>query len=401
MLKGKKILLGVGGSIAAYKSASLVRLLVKEGCEVRVVATSGALQFITPLTLATLSGNPVLSEFEKNDSGEWNNHVELGLWADLMLIAPASANVIGKMAAGLCDNLLLATYLSARCPVWVAPAMDLDMFAHPSTSRNLEILNQDSVHIIDPESGFLASGLEGKGRMAEPEHIVDALRSYFQKSQLLIGTKVLVTAGPTYENIDPVRFIGNYASGKMGFEIANAFARAGAEVYLISGPVSIPEMHSNVHTTRVDSALEMYEACIQRFPDCKIAVKAAAVADYRPEHIASEKIKKSSDEMVIRLVKNPDILQKLGQLKTENQIVIGFALETENELENAKDKLVRKNADAIVLNSLRDEGAGFGTTTNLVTWVTASESEQWPLASKQQVAEKIVERVASQLTSLA
>lgn len=401
MLKGKKILLGVGGSIAAYKSASLVRLLVKEGCEVRVVATSGALQFITPLTLATLSGNPVLSEFEKNDSGEWNNHVELGLWADLMLIAPASANVIGKMAAGLCDNLLLATYLSARCPVWVAPAMDLDMFAHPSTSRNLEILNQDSVHIIDPESGFLASGLEGKGRMAEPEHIVDALRSHFQKSQLLIGTKVLVTAGPTYENIDPVRFIGNYASGKMGFEIANAFARAGAEVYLISGPVSIPEMHSNVHTTRVDSALEMYEACIQRFPDCKIAVKAAAVADYRPEHIASEKIKKSSDEMVIRLVKNPDILQKLGQLKTENQIVIGFALETENELENAKDKLVRKKADAIVLNSLRDEGAGFGTTTNLVTWVTASESEQWPLASKQQVAEKIVERVASQLTSLA
>lgn len=401
MLKGKKILLGVGGSIAAYKSASLIRLLVKEGCEVRVVATSGALQFITPLTLATLSGNPVLSEFEKNESGEWNNHVELGLWADLMLIAPASANVLGKMAAGLCDNLLLATYLSARCPVWVAPAMDLDMFAHSSTSRNLKTLNQDGVHIIDPESGFLASGLEGKGRMAEPEHIVEAVKSHFEKSLLLAGSKVLVTAGPTYENIDPVRFIGNYASGKMGFEIANAFARSGAEVYLIAGPVAIPEMHPNVHTTRVDSALEMYEACIHRFPECTIAVKAAAVADYRPEHVASEKIKKSAEDMVIRLVKNPDILFRLGQMKTKNQLLIGFALETENELENAHSKLVRKNADAIVLNSLRDEGAGFGTSTNLVTWVTAHDSEQWPLASKQQVAEKIVEKVASHLTSLA
>ncbi|MTI19580.1 bifunctional phosphopantothenoylcysteine decarboxylase/phosphopantothenate--cysteine ligase CoaBC, partial [Fulvivirga sp. RKSG066] len=358
MLQDKKILLGVCGSIAAYKSAALVRLLTKSGAEVKVVMTASASDFITPLTLATLSKNPVLSKFTKNDQGEWNNHVELGLWADLMLIAPASANTIGKMANGLCDNLLLATYLSAKCPVYVAPAMDLDMYAHPSTTNNLEQLRSYGNIIIDAEEGELASGLVGQGRMAEPENIIAFLNKELDSDSPFKNKKVLITAGPTQEAIDPVRFIGNHSSGKMGYAIAHQLAKLGAKVDLVSGPTHLDISHANITLHKISAAEEMYESCMKLFPTADISILAAAVADYKPATVADQKIKKKSDDLSIALTKTRDIAAALGQQKKNGQVMVGFALETENEVDNAQKKIQSKNLDLIVLNSLNDKGAG-------------------------------------------
>ncbi|MDX5319846.1 MAG: bifunctional phosphopantothenoylcysteine decarboxylase/phosphopantothenate--cysteine ligase CoaBC, partial [Bacteroidota bacterium] len=359
MLKNKKILLGVSGSIAAYKSALLIRLLVKEGAEVKVVMSTSAEAFITPLTLATLSKNPVLSEFYTEKDGTWNNHVELGLWADLFLIAPATGNTLAKLANGICDNLLGACYLSARCPVWFAPAMDLDMWLHPATQRNIKQLEKDGMTIIQPGSGELASGLEGQGRMAEPEEILEQVKGYFGASSRLSGKKALVTAGPTYENLDPVRFIGNYSSGKMGFAIAEELAAQGAEVTLVSGPTHLKTHHSGIHRVNVVSAEDMLNACTERHQDQDIVVMSAAVADYRPENIAQQKIKKKDMLFLLKLTKTTDVLKTLGASKPKNQILVGFALETENEVKNAKEKLKSKNLDFIVLYSMNDIGAGF------------------------------------------
>jgi phosphopantothenoylcysteine decarboxylase / phosphopantothenate---cysteine ligase len=392
MLSEKKILLGITGSIAAYKAASLVRLYIKAGASVRVVMSASAKEFITPLTLSTLSRNPVLSEFAANDTGQWNNHVELGCWADLMVIAPASASTIARMASGQCDNLLLATYLSARCPVFLAPAMDLDMYRHPSTQRNLQTLSGFGNHIIYPHSGELASGLYGEGRMAEPEEIIETTRSFFREKPLK-GKKALVTAGPTYENIDPVRFIGNYSSGKMGFSIAEELERQGAEVTLITGPTHISASGS-IRTVRVVSAKQMHEAVLKEFSGCDIAVMAAAVADYMPADYSESKIKKggSDDLNILRLKQTPDILADLGKRKKPSQLLIGFALETDNELANASGKLQRKNLDYIVLNSLREEGAGFGHSTNKITIIGKdTKARNFELKSKQEVAHDIVE----------
>jgi phosphopantothenoylcysteine decarboxylase/phosphopantothenate--cysteine ligase len=393
MLSGKKVLLGVCGSIAAYKIATLVRLLVKAEAEVRIIMTPSASAFIGPVTLATLSKNPVLIDFIKNEQGEWNNHVELGLWADLFLIAPASANTIAKMANGLCDNLLLATYLSARCPVILAPAMDLDMFRHPSTGLNLEKLASFGHTVIEPEEGELASGLSGKGRMAEPESLFSHIEKFFKPAvQMLKGKRVLITAGPTYEAIDPVRFIGNHSSGKMGFALATSCIEQGAEVVLISGPVALPTPHG-VNLIKVNSAKEMLQACLTHFTESDIAILAAAVADYAPKEIAEHKIKKSEENLHIELVKNPDIAARLGTLKSEKQIVVGFALETENELENARLKLKRKNFDFIVLNSLKDENSGFGVDTNKITLISKTEEKALPLLSKANAAREIVAQI--------
>lgn len=399
MLQGKKIIIAISGSIAAYKTAALTRLLVKEGAEVQIIMTADAMQFITPLTLSTLSKNPVASEFVKNEQGEWTNHVELGLWADLILIAPATANTLAKMAHGICDNLLIATYLSAKCPVMFAPAMDLDMYLHPSTQNSIQKLLSFGNHLIDARSGELASGLVGQGRMAEPEEILEECKSFFQKKNDLANRKVLITAGPTYESIDPVRFIGNHSTGKMGYALAHECAERGAEVTLISGPSNERVSHPLIQLIKVQSAEEMYNACSPLFENTDIAIMSAAVADYKPEKIADQKIKKKEADMQISLVKTIDILSSLGSKKTK-QVLIGFALETENELENAQQKLQKKNADMIVLNSLQESGAGFGHDTNKVSILLRDAVPQhFSLKSKKQVAVDIINLAITLLPS--
>ena len=393
MLKNKKVILGVCGSIAAYKSAILVRLLVKAGANVKVILTADAASFITPLTLATLSKNPVYTQYFEEETGVWSNHVELGLWADFMLIAPASANTLAKMASGLCDNLLTAVYLSAKCPVYVAPAMDLDMWKHDSTRNNIKKLLSYGNQVIQPGSGELASGLYGEGRMAEPEEIVAFLSGQIKASLPLLGKKVMVTAGPTYEAIDPVRFIGNHSSGKMGFALADRFAALGAEVTLITGPTA---QKSSYDLKRIDvvSASDMLEACKTEFGQADITVMSAAVADYTPVTRADQKIKKTSDEFSLDLKKTTDILATLGGLKTTNQLLVGFALETQNEEEYAKTKLIKKNLDLIVLNSLNDNGAGFKTDTNKITiFNKAAEKTVFETKSKTEVAADICNEI--------
>ena len=397
MLKGKKILLGVTGSIAAYKAAHLTRLLIKQEAEVKVIMTPSALDFITPLTLSTLSKNPILLQFQKTETGEWNNHVELGLWADAMVIAPASANTIARMAHGLCDNLLLATYLSARCPVFFAPAMDLDMLQHPSTQKNITNLIQFGNHVINPGYGELASGLFGNGRMAEPEEIVTQLETFFSGKKKLAGKKALVTAGPTYEAIDPVRFIGNYSTGKMGFAIAEALALEGAHVDLVAGPTYQQTHHKGITIHPITSAEEMFNQCQQFFPACDIAVLSAAVADYKPLKTADQKIKKTEGNLLLELTKTRDIAAELGKMKKSGQIIVGFALETENEKINAEKKLVSKNFDLIVLNSLNNAGAGFGHDTNKVEIISRKNgSKEYSLKTKKEVANDIVEAIIDQ-----
>lgn len=394
MLNNKKILVGITASIAAYKAATLVRLLVKSGAAVRVVMTPAALDFITPLTLSTLSKNPVLSTFMKDSTGEWNNHVELGLWADAFVIAPASANTIAKMVAGACDNLLLATYLSARCPVFFAPAMDLDMYQHPATQANLKSLQSYGNHLIKPTYGELASGLIGTGRMAEPEEIISFLHQHFSKSTRLQGKKVLVTAGPTHEAIDPVRFIGNNSSGKMGFAIAEALANEGALVQLVTGPTQQHTLHPAVNVKAVTSAEEMFNTCNDLFATSDITVLSAAVADYRPVVRAEHKIKKKDETLTLELTKTHDIAAALGKRKSNGQVIVGFALETEHEQTNALKKLESKNFDLIVLNSLNDAGAGFGHDTNKVTIIDGQHAAKtFQLKSKTEVAKDIVEAI--------
>lgn len=394
MLKGKKILLGVTGSIAAYKAAFLVRLLAKEGAEVKVIMTHSAKDFITPLTLSVLSKNPVLSEFTNGEKGEWNNHVELGLWADVFLIAPASADTIAKMANGICDNLLLAVYLSAKCSVYVAPAMDLDMYKHKATQDNLKRLVSFGNIIIAPGNGELASGLIGEGRMEEPSAILKIMDEALSADSALRKKKVLVTAGPTYEKIDAVRFIGNRSSGKMGFAIAEAFAQSGAEVTLITGPTALNIQNSSIKKIEVESAEEMYAACMKHFPEADITVMSAAIADYKPEHAVEGKIKKNGVAMDLKLVKTKDILTEMGQRKKKNQLLIGFALETDHEQDNAKEKLSKKNLDFIVLNSLNDKGAGFTHDTNKITVIDKQNiAKEFTLKRKNEVAQDIVKAV--------
>lgn len=394
VLSGKKIILGISGGIAAYKTASFVRLLIKAGAQVQVIMSPASCAFITPLTLATLSKRPVYTQFEK-DFGEWTNHVELGLWADLMIMAPATANTLAKMANGLCDNLLLATYLSAKCPVFFAPAMDLDMFAHPSTKENIRKLKSYGNIEIESAYGELASGLIGQGRMAEPEDMLQIITNFFNNDSALDlkGKKVVITAGPTYEPIDPVRFIGNHSTGKMGFDIANEAAKRGADVVLITGPTSLTTINDSIEVVKVLSAKEMYQACHEVFNSADIVIGAAAVADYRPKVVADQKIKKNDEEFTIVLEKNPDILASLGAIKT-NQFLVGFALETENETEYAKSKLKKKNLDLIVLNSLNDKGAGFGKPTNKVTFID-KDFTIFPqeLKSKEAVAKDIIDQI--------
>lgn len=393
-LKGKHIVLGICGGIAAYKSAFLLRLLIREGAEVQVVMTPAGKEFITPVTLSSLSGKPVVSEFFTANTGEWHSHVDLGLWADLMVIAPATASTIGKMAAGVADNMLVTTYLSAKEQVMIAPAMDLDMWKHPSTQRNIATLASDGVEIIMPGSGELASGLSGRGRMEEPEVIRDRIVEFFSRSRDLEGKKVLITAGPTYERLDPVRFIGNFSTGKMGFALASEFASRGAEVTVVAGPAGEFPLPAGVHRVDVVSALEMLDAARSAAADADIAVFAAAVADYRPETVADSKIKREKQEdMSIRLVRNPDIAATLAAEKRPGVFMAGFALETDNELENARAKMQRKNLDMMVLNSLKDSGAGFGTDTNRVTIITPSSEERFPLRSKKEVARDIVNEI--------
>lgn len=396
-MKGKKIVIGITASIAAYKTASLIRLLIKEGAEVKVIMTEDAKAFITPLTLSTLSKNPVYSTFIKNDFGEWTNHVELGLWADLFVIAPASANTIAKMANGICDNLLLATYLSAKCSVLFAPAMDLDMYQHPSTKANINKLIQYGNHLIAANNGELASGLIGEGRMAEPEEILSEIITFFSKKKDLTNKKVLITAGPTFEKIDPVRFIGNHSTGKMGLALAlNCFER-GADVVLVCGPNQLNLNQYPFRTIEVTSSEEMYNACISEFPKTDIAIMSAAVADYKSKTIASQKIKKSDSSLTIELEKTIDILSSLGSIK-KNQVLVGFALETENEKSNAFDKLKRKNADLIVLNSLNDKGAGFGHDTNKISILHKDNRiVEFDLKSKKEVAVDIINEIISLL----
>lgn len=395
VLQGKKILLGISGGIAAYKTANLVRLFIKSGAEVQVIMTPSAKDFVTPLTLGTLSKREVFSAFYEPDdeNAKWNNHVELALWADLMLIAPATANTMSKMANGGCDNLLLATYLSAKCKVYFAPAMDLDMYKHESTHENFRKLESFGNVMIPAESGELASGLSGEGRMAEPENIIKFIENDILKNLPLRGKKALVTAGPTYEPIDPVRFIGNHSSGKMGFDIAKALADKGAEVTLVSGPTPLSVQHSNINLVRVMSAGQMYDACHSVYKDVDIVVASAAVADYRPKHVAEQKIKKTEDTFVIELEKTKDILASLGAEKKQ-QFLVGFALETQNEIENAKLKIQKKNLNLIVLNSLNDKGAGFGGTTNKVTFIDKDFNiEEFPLKTKEEVARDIVNKI--------
>jgi phosphopantothenoylcysteine decarboxylase/phosphopantothenate--cysteine ligase len=392
MLLGKKILIGVCGSIAAYKTAVLTRLLKKEEAEVKILMTNSALDFITPLTLSTLSKNPVYKDFQASSSGEWNSHVDLGLWADLFIIAPASANTLSKMANGICDNLLLATYLSARCPVYIAPAMDLDMYQHPATVHNIEQLKSFGNTIISAEHGELASGLIGEGRMAEPESIIEVTKDHFKKKEKFENLKVLITAGPTYESIDPVRFIGNHSTGKMGYAIALQLANNGAEVKLVSGPVKIEIDHPKIERIDVTNAEEMLEASKKVYKNSDVAIFSAAVSDYRPADISPQKIKKKSESFNIHMLKNPDIAYELGKIKKKNQINVGFALETENEIENASLKLKNKNFDFIVLNSLRDKGAGFAVNTNKIEIIDISGlRKSFGLKPKDEVAKDIID----------
>ena len=395
VLKEKKILLGITAGIAAYKTASLVRLFIKLGAEVKVIMTPASKDFITPLTLSTLSKNPVHSAFYTKEDGNelWNNHVELGLWADYMLIAPATANTLSKMANGTCNNLLLATYLSAKCPVYFAPAMDLDMYVHPSTTESLKKIQSYGNLLIPVTSGELASGLIGEGRMAAPEDIVSFIENDVLDKLPLKGKKILITAGPTYEAIDPVRFIGNHSSGKMGFAIANVAANLGAQVYLVSGPTNQQVKHSSIHKVDVVSAEEMYRAVHRWFKEMDVAILSAAVADYTPKNIASQKIKKSTKSLAIELMATKDILASLGKVK-KHQFLVGFALETDNELENAKAKLKRKNLDLIILNSLKDKGAGFATDTNKITIIDQGLNEiNFEVKSKTFVAEDIMKEI--------
>lgn len=401
MLKGKKILIGVTGGIAAYKTANIIRLLVKEGAEVRVIMTRHAKEFITPLTLSTLSKNPVLSEFFDQSSGDWNSHIDLGLWADLFLIAPATANTMAKMANGMADNLLLTTYLSARCPVFVAPSMDMDMLKHPATTINIETLRAFGNTILEPESGELASGLSGKGRMAEPENIVKEIAASLSKKKIykpLAGKKILINAGPTRESLDPVRFISNHSSGKMGIAIADIAADYGAEVNLVLGPVDVAPENSSVIVTNVTNASEMASECIARFKNSDIAILAAAVADFTPEVYQGKKIRKDGNELILRLKPTVDIAFELGSMKKKGQFIAGFALETSNGEKEAKGKLLKKNMDMIVLNSLTHKGAGFGYDTNRITIIDKSNNiDKFELKSKKEVARDILDRLVLML----
>ncbi|TNF76885.1 MAG: bifunctional phosphopantothenoylcysteine decarboxylase/phosphopantothenate--cysteine ligase CoaBC [Bacteroidetes bacterium] len=398
MLSSKRILLGITGGIAAYKTTFLTRLLIKAGAEVRIVMTESAGDFVSPLTLATLSKHEVLHSFVREEEGltDWNNHVELGLWADLMLIAPATANTLSKMASGTCDNLLLACYMSAKCPVLIAPAMDLDMYRHPATRKTLDTLEEYGHGIIPAGEGELASGLHGEGRMAEPEDIVAYMENYLRAGQPLTGMNILITAGPTHEAIDPVRFIGNHSTGKMGFALAEAALELGASVTLISGPTHL-QADPSVRLIRVTSALEMYTQAVNAFPEMDVVIGAAAVADYRPERQAREKLKKEGESLELKLVRNPDIIQALGEQKT-TQYVVGFALETQNELDFAKGKLQDKHLDAIVLNSLKDSGAGFGSDTNKVTFIDKNFTiTPFELKTKAEVARDIMHEIHKRL----
>ena len=394
-LHGKRILICISGGIAAYKINYLIRDFIKKGAEVQVLMTSSAEQFVSKLTLSTLSKNPVYSDFY-SDNGTWNNHVELALWADIILMAPCTANTLSKMVHGMCDNLVLATYMSAKCPVFIAPAMDLDMYQHPSTRQNLELAEDFGHHIIPAEDGELASGLSGVGRMAEPETISQIIEDFFNSDKSLTGKTVLITAGPTYEAIDPVRFIGNHSSGKMGFSIAEEAAKRDAKVILISGPSAELTNHQNIELFHITSAKEMFAKVFEHYENADIAIASAAVADYTPKEIAQEKIKKSDDSLTIELVKNPDILKTMGERKIK-QFLVGFALETQNEEENAKGKLQKKNLDMIVLNSLRDEGAGFKGSTNKIKIITESTVTEFPLKSKTEVAKDILNFVEEQI----
>lgn len=394
-LQGKKIVLGITGSIAAYKAAVLTRGLIKKGAEVQIVITPAGKEFITPITLSALTSKPVISEFFSQRDGTWHSHVDLGLWADAMVIAPATAATIGKMAHGVADNMLVTTYLSMKVPVFVAPAMDLDMFAHPSTQHNLDILRSYGNHIIEPASGELASHLVGKGRMEEPEKIIEVLEAFFARQQDLAGRKIVITAGPTYEKIDPVRFIGNYSSGKMGYALAEACASRGAEVVLVSGPVTLQTVHPNIQRIDVESAAEMHRATADAFKDADAGILCAAVADFTPEQVADQKIKREKDDLVLRLKPTCDIAASLGKEKRPDQLLVGFALETCDEVSHAQDKLARKNFDFIVLNSLNDKGAGFRCDTNKITIIDRAEAVSYPLKRKQEVAEDIVDKLSS------
>ncbi|MBQ5452603.1 MAG: bifunctional phosphopantothenoylcysteine decarboxylase/phosphopantothenate--cysteine ligase CoaBC [Bacteroidales bacterium] len=393
MLSGKKILIGITGGISAYKSAVLVRLFKKANAEVKVIMTEAAKQFVQPLTFATLSQNPVYTDFFNPENGEWNSHVRLGLWADIFVIAPATANTVAKIANGLADNLLTTTCLSARCKIMVAPAMDLDMYSNPATQKNFSILRERGILFAEAGDGFLASGLSGKGRMAEPEEIFEAAKNYLLQNQDFSGKKVLITAGPTREKIDPVRFISNYSTGKMGYAIAEEFSSRGADVFLVSGPVEVTAKNHKINVLHVNSAAEMYEECVKIFPECDIAIMSAAVADFTPEITSETKIKKTGDEMTIKLKPTKDIAKELGKLKKEGQIFVGFALETDHEMQNAESKLNSKNFDFIVLNSLKDKGAAFGYDTNKITIISRSGTEKFDLKPKNLVAKDIADKV--------
>ena len=395
MIKGKKIVLGITGSIAAYKAAVLTRGLIKKGAEVQIVITPAGKEFITPVTLSALTSKPVISEFFAQRDGTWHSHVDLGLWADVMLIAPATASTIGKMAHGIADNMLITTYLSMKAPVFIAPAMDLDMFAHPATQHNLDILRSYGNHIIEPASGELASHLVGKGRMEEPERIIEELEAFFERQQQLNGKKILITAGPTYEKIDPVRFIGNYSSGKMGYALAEVCAERGAEVTLVSGPVNLKVTHPNIHRIDVESAEKMYEAAVSAYADADAGILCAAVADFTPETVAGQKIKREKDDLVLRLKPTHDIAAALGKQKQAHQKLVGFALETTDEVAHAQDKLNRKNFDFIVLNSLNDKGAGFRCDTNKITIIDRQATTPYPLKEKKEVACDIIDRLTT------
>ncbi len=392
-LKGKRIVLGITGSIAAYKACVLIRELIKAGAEVQAVMTPSAKEFITPLTISTLTHKPVISEFFDRRDGSWHSHVDIGLWADAMIIAPATASSIAKMANGVADNMLITTYLSMRAPVFVAPAMDVDMFSHTATQKNIKTLRSYGNIIIEPETGELASGLEGKGRMEEPAVIAKSLEAYFKSQNQLKGKRVLITAGPTYEKIDPVRFIGNYSSGKMGYALAEECAERGAEVELVSGPVSINLNRANIHVTKVESAAQMYAAAVNAFPKTDIAILCAAVADFTPRETKDVKIKREKGDMAIQLVPTKDIAAELGQMKKESQFMVGFALETNDETNNAINKLKAKKLDFIVLNSLNDKGAGFSVDTNKITIISDTSKYEYPLKPKREVAKDIIDKI--------
>lgn len=397
MIKGKHIVLGISGSIAAYKACSLIRLLIKEGAEVQVVITPSGKEFITPVTLSALTAKPVISDFFGASDGSWHSHVDLGQWADLMVIAPATASTIGKMANGIADNMLITTYLSMKAPIMVAPAMDLDMFAHPSTQNNLQTLRSYGNIIIEPGTGELASHLVGKGRMEEPQIIFEKISEFFAKGKRLSGKKILITAGPTYEKIDPVRFIGNYSSGKMGFAVAELCAYEGAEVHLVAGPVHLTTHHPSIHRIDVESAAQMHAACYELFPQMDVAILSAAVADFTPCDTADKKLKRGEETLCLQLQPTKDIASALGALKSERQVLVGFALETHKELENAKQKMRKKNFDFIVLNSLNDAGAGFSYDTNKVSIISANGVKEYPLKSKKEVAEDIISHLCEYL----